>query len=322
MKKYDKLVIVCWNALEYTKNTLNSLLKSIDDSFINSVQLTLINNGSSDGTLQYLEHFTKKSFLKVTLINNKVNIGIGGAYNQGLKESIDAGCKYTVFCNNDLLFTDNWLPQMTSVMENNSNIALLGPIVPSSTSFFDENTTIKSKLLKVRNGLNIKEEFAEFIEPFKNFQEFKKSITQINNEKYKTNLRLVKFPNAISSCIVMGRTQIFKSIGYFANPEFKEYGGEDIDMCWRVVDDGYDVAVTNDVYIHHYRGKSIKVAKFNRAELLKKSNVKLFEIWKTKIIGYYKNRGVNKVSDIDNSPDNWLINEIKYDVNLEEEILR
>lgn len=58
------IVVVCWNALEYTKNTLNSLLKSIDDSFKNSVRLTLINNGSSDGTLQYLKHFTKTSFLK------------------------------------------------------------------------------------------------------------------------------------------------------------------------------------------------------------------------------------------------------------------
>lgn len=90
-------------------------------------------------------------------------------------------------------------------------------------------------------------------------------------------------------------------------------------MCWRVLDKGYKVAVTNDVYIHHYRGKSIKEANFDRSKLLKKSNLKLYNIWKKDIINYYRKQGVNSAKDIKNTPENWLINELKGDVDLDKE---
>lgn len=157
-----------------------------------------------------------------------------------------------------------------------------------------------------------------FIGESRNIDEFQNKICKYNMQIYNANLRMIKFPNAISSCIVMTRTSIFKEIGFFANPEFKEYGGEDIDMCWRVMKRGFDIAVTNEVYIHHFRGKSIKAANLDRAKLIKKSNIKLFKIWKSDIAKYYKDKGIFNPDEIPNTPENWLINELKNDINLKE----
>lgn len=313
------IVVVCWNALKYTKNTLESLCKSIELCDYENIIITLINNGSTDDTNDYLIKFSKECPFVVNVINNEENIGIGAAYNQGLRVSIESDAQYTVFCNNDLLFTNGWFNKMKNILDLKPDIAMLGPIVPSSSSFFNKTTTLKEKLFDLKEGLNIEDEFKNFIDPYLNLDDFEKNITKINNEKYDTNLRIIHFPNAISSCMVMARTSIFKNIGFFANPEFKEYGGEDIDICWTILKMGYKIAVTNDVYIHHYRGKSIKEANFDRSKLLKKSNLKLFNIWKKDIINYYRKQGVNCAKDIKNTPENWLINELKGDVDLDKE---
>lgn len=310
------VVVVCWNALEYTINTLNSLLETIKTR--KDVKLTIINNGSTDGTYDFLVKFVRKIKISAKVINNELNIGIGAAYNQGLQESINSNSRYTVFCNNDLLFTKNWVSKMKKIMDNNSNIAMLSPIVPSSSSFYDGTRTIKDVLLSLKKDLPIKEEIVCFIGESRNIDEFQNKICKYNMQIYNANLRMIKFPNAISSCIVMTRTSIFKEIGFFANPEFKEYGGEDIDMCWRVMKRGFDIAVTNEVYIHHFRGKSIKAANLDRAKLIKKSNIKLFKIWKSDIAKYYKDKGIFNPDEIPNTPENWLINELKNDINLKE----
>lgn len=311
------IVVVCWNAEDYTINTLNSLEKTIQNE--KTTYVTVINNGSTDNTEQVLNEFKERTKLNINVITNNTNIGIGAAYNQGLEESKLLKSDYTVFCNNDLQFTNGWLHKMVEIMDSDSSIALLGPLVPSSTNFYTENKTIKEVLLKIENSDSIDSELHNFLGEYKNLDEFQKSITKVNNNIYGSKLRYIMFPNAISSCVIMARTSVFVQIGYFANPFFKEYGGEDIDICWEILDRGYNIAVTNEVYVHHFRGKSIKVAHMDRAKMLKKSNLGLYNLWKGKIINYYKTIGIKHAEQIPNTPENWLINEIKNDIDLNKE---
>lgn len=310
------IVVVCWNAVEYTKNTLSSLEGSLKD--YSNCQVTIINNGSVDGTKDYLNFFKKDTRLKCKIINNKCNIGIGAAYNLGQKESEKIHAKYTVFCNNDLLFSKNWLEKMYQAMEDDPAIAMLAPIVPSSFNYYDENRTIKEVLLNIQSVKTPEEELKLFLGKFRNIDEFQSQVCDINTRKYGCLLRYISFPNAVSSCIVMTKTSVFKNMVFFANPLFKEYGGEDIDICWRVLDRGYRIAIINNTYIHHFRGKSIKMANLDRVALLKKSNQKLFDLWAGDIANYYKKIGVTRASEISKEPENWLINEIIKDVNIDE----
>ena len=99
------IIIVCWNAVNYTKVTLCSLINSLKK--INDFRLTIIDNGSNDKTNDFLNEFVStNNEHEIKLIKNKKNMGIGFAYNQGLNESIKTGSDYTVFCNNDLFFVN------------------------------------------------------------------------------------------------------------------------------------------------------------------------------------------------------------------------
>lgn len=313
------IVVVCWNAVTYTKETLQSLVKSLGREV--PFQLTIIDNGSTDNTDTYLKSFAlENKHLNINIIKNKTNIGIGAAYNQGLDESIKINAEYTAFCNNDLLFTEGWLLTMKQVMDSDLSIAMLGPIVPSASSFYDSSRSIREVLLQIKNSDTPAQEISEFIGSFGNMKSFVNHICQTNEQKYATKLRYIKFPNAVSSCMVMTRTSVFSGIGFFANHVFKEYGGEDIDMCWTVLKMGYNIAVTHETYVHHFRGKSIKVANLDRTKLLQESNKKLYNIWKNDLINFLKAQAIQNTEDIPNLPEYWLINELKQNTDMNEDL--
>jgi N-acetylglucosaminyl-diphospho-decaprenol L-rhamnosyltransferase len=91
------IVIPVFNQLDYTRNCLKSLGETIKPD----VCITLINNGSSDGTADYLA-----ACPRLTAINNPQNLGCAAAWNQGVKAT--AG-DWIVILNNDVLLTLGWL---------------------------------------------------------------------------------------------------------------------------------------------------------------------------------------------------------------------
>ncbi|MBB1549364.1 glycosyltransferase [Candidatus Saccharibacteria bacterium] len=87
MNSYPKVnvVVVCWNALQYTICTLDSLFKTIDVD----IYLTIIDNGSDNDTRKYLSNLSVPVFVKnISYIRNEKNLGIGAAYNQGFSSRL------------------------------------------------------------------------------------------------------------------------------------------------------------------------------------------------------------------------------------------
>jgi GT2 family glycosyltransferase len=113
----------------------------------------------------------------------------------------------------------------------------------------------------------------------------------------------------------LARNSVIETIDYFANPVFPKYGGEDIDLCWRLMEKGYSCAILHTVYVHHFRGKSIKANKNNRQTMLRISNEILLKIWKNKILDFLlkqESSGVNIREKLkENHGDNyWLLSEL------------
>lgn len=314
------VVIVCWNAYVYTENTIYSIEKTLINSNIKT-QLTIINNGSIDNTKKFLKTLKTSEKISLKIIHNYKNIGIGAAYNQGLQESMKLGAKYTVFANNDLQFTQNWLEKMVKIMDSNKSIAVLSPLRPSAYDFYDKNRSTRDVLKLLPDFNSPEEEVCAYIGKLKNLDEFSQKIQSVNYEKYKTKLRFIEFPGAVGSSILLTRTNVFEKIGFFANSEFREYGGEDIDMCWRVMKLGYRIAITNDVYVHHFRGKSIKFANVDRDKMLNNSNQILYKIWHDDIISFLKEQNILRSKNIPNTPEFWLLNELKDDIDFDKDLL-
>lgn len=90
------ITIPAFNELSYTVHCLESLKQSgIKDS-----QIVIVNNGSTDGTCEFLSGRPE-----ITAIHNSENRGCGFAWNQGAKSISTA---WTIVMNNDVLVTSGW----------------------------------------------------------------------------------------------------------------------------------------------------------------------------------------------------------------------
>ena len=75
------VIVPMFNASKFIKKTLMSL---IDQDFKEQFEVIIVDNNSKDGSISYLENFTK---FKIKLIKNKFNSGYTKAINQALKKS-------------------------------------------------------------------------------------------------------------------------------------------------------------------------------------------------------------------------------------------
>jgi GT2 family glycosyltransferase len=305
------IVVICYNALPYTKATLFSLFNTTKLPYF----LTIIDNGSNDGTKEYLQQLKTPKYCKEYIfIDNKENMGVGYAYNQGFNVSVEKDCEYTCFCNNDLYFQKKWLVKLKKYLNKNPDVALLNPLRPAERTRFDNNTSTMKKLKSINETDDWRKELKEYSGySHQKFDQFCKFI--IKNNRYKHDLEILRFPDSLSTCVCLARNSVIKEIGHFADPIFPKYGGEDIDLCWSIMENGYKCAILHNVYVHHFRGKSIKINKMNRQMMLRKSNEILLSKWKNKIMEFLSKQrqsGVdikNKLKE--NRGDNyWLLSEL------------
>ena len=92
------IVILTYNELPLTKQCLASIKKHTSDE---EIEIIVIDNGSSDGTIEYL-----KSNPSLKTIFNEENLGFGKGCNQGLDVATGDS---VLFLNNDTIVTENWL---------------------------------------------------------------------------------------------------------------------------------------------------------------------------------------------------------------------
>jgi len=101
------VVIPLYNQQAYTKICLESL-------HANSTGLdktVVIDNGSSDGTAEYLA-----ACADIQVISNSVNLGCAAAWNQGVKATHS---EWVVILNNDVIVSPDWLAGMIDFAERN-----------------------------------------------------------------------------------------------------------------------------------------------------------------------------------------------------------
>lgn len=100
------VLFTTYNRLNYTKQTLFALIKSTTG------QIVVFDNGSTDGTKEWLEKINNK---KVKIHFNAENQGISGAMNYFFKKTAD--CKYVAKVDNDTMVNKDWLEKLVSVAD-------------------------------------------------------------------------------------------------------------------------------------------------------------------------------------------------------------
>lgn len=113
---------ITYDRLDYTKKSFKSLHETADYPFIHVV----VDNASTDGTVEWLEEYEKKNMKKVIwLIFNKKNKGISIASNQALKALKGMDLDIIVKVDNDAMFlTKGWLKRMVELWKTNRMLVM------------------------------------------------------------------------------------------------------------------------------------------------------------------------------------------------------
>src|SRR5260370_304577 len=113
------IIIPVFNNVHYTFECLRSLLRDVD---LQSNEIIVVNNGSTDRTGELLELLGRV----VRVLNNPTNEGFSTACNQGADL---ARGRYLVFLNNDTVVERGWLGNLVSTIETRETVGAVGSML-------------------------------------------------------------------------------------------------------------------------------------------------------------------------------------------------
>jgi GT2 family glycosyltransferase len=107
------IIIVSWNAKGHLINCLNSL--SNPRGF--TQEIIVIDNGSSDGSVEIIEN----QFPQVKLLKNNDNLGFAKANNIGIRASTG---RYVCLINSDVIVLDGCIKKLIEFMDKNPLVGM------------------------------------------------------------------------------------------------------------------------------------------------------------------------------------------------------
>lgn len=122
MDKKADIMMVTYNRLELTKQTLESLIKTAEYP----INLIIVDNNSLDGTVKWIKDFVTAhhdALVGFKLILNDENRGIAYGRNQCLKAS---SADWLVTLDNDVILPQGWLKECIELLEENKDFGAIG----------------------------------------------------------------------------------------------------------------------------------------------------------------------------------------------------
>lgn len=230
------IITLSYNHLdEATKPYFESIYKYTNEELFD---LVWVDNGSTDGTVQFLQEMEQKHNNLHVIYNNE-NLGYSKGNNCGLKYVQDKDYEFIGLLNNDILFTPNWLEDLIKGFELDKTLGMMSP---------RENK--KGKGVNVSNYL---EKYPKIIKRFKN--PIKYVVT------------------TFFSCTIM-KKEVFDKVG-FMDEAFTPAWWEDNDYCFRAMYAGFSLAYNNRVFILHNHSTTSKSSSWK--ELFKRNEQYFFK---------------------------------------------
>ena len=223
--------IVTYNNMKSIGDTLQSLFEQTKDI---SFKLYIVDNGSTDGTVEFIE----ENYPEAKVIRTPENIGFGAGHNFIL-EFLQSD--YHAIINPDILIRDNVLKTICDYMEENSDAGLVSPKI----CFPDGRLQILGKRYPKLRYLAASR-LRNDEEPGKLLREYAMLDRDPDSE--------MDIESA-SGCFMVIRTPLFKKLGGFDDRYFMYF--EDFDLS-RTVNLHSKVRYYPKAVIYHVWGRDSK----------------------------------------------------------------
>ncbi|MGE5554073.1 MAG: glycosyltransferase [Betaproteobacteria bacterium] len=238
--KLTSIVILTHNGIEYTKQCVDSIRQYTSEPY----ELIFVDNGSTDGTIEYLEGLEG-----VTLIQNPINLGFAAGCNQGM--SVARG-EYIMLLNNDTIVTPGWLTRLITRVESDPAVGMVGP---------RSNYVAGPQLIRP----------VPYGEDLSQLPAYATSLSQENAGLSSPVLRLVGF------CLLMKRAVIDMIGGLDERFGLGNY--EDDDFCIRAWAAGFRLLICHDVFVHHFGSRTFAGERLDYVGMIRRNWDKFKAKW-------------------------------------------
>jgi GT2 family glycosyltransferase len=219
------VITLTYNKLACTKRCLPSLLQSDCQSW----ELIVVENGSTDGTLEWLKWFQREAEwagVKVTILASPTNIGCSTARNQAIAASVG---ERIVFVDNDVALRNrNWLEKLGQVLDTKLEVGIVGPKLvypfpPHRIQFAGGAVSRTGRVQFMGRG------------------------EAIDDPRFNTRRECQYF---ISACFMIRRDALLEAGGF--DEAYNPVQFEDTDLCYKVRRHGHRILYEPSVEMYHF----------------------------------------------------------------------
>jgi GT2 family glycosyltransferase len=227
-------IIVCvHNALEDVRLCLSSARRYLASGH----RIIIINDCSDGATTTYLRQFADGDE-RVSLVENKQNLGYTSSANRGLAVG---EAEFRILLNSDTIVCENWAVKMLDVALRSEQIGIVGPL---------SNAAGAQSIPDIRSAGNNTA-----------INALAAGITPTHVDLACETWSLAEaFPRAtlIHGFCFGVKKAVIERIGFFDDKNFKRYFGEENDYCLRAAAAGFDGAIATDTFVFHRKSRSIE----------------------------------------------------------------
>ena len=233
------IIILTFNQLSLTRICLNSIRKHTKHPY----ELIMVDNASSDGTVDYL-----KKIKGAKLILNPENKGFARGVNQGIR--IARG-DFILLLNNDTIVAAHWLDNLLKCINSQEQIGIVGP----RTNYAGG---AQGGIIGDFSGLE-------------KIERFSRRFNQTDPGKWFEVELIVGF------CMLL-RREVIDRTGLF--DEGYQFGMfEDNDYCRRALAQGFRLVCAGDTFVYHIGSPSFQKNNLNMALIFGRNKKRFEEKW-------------------------------------------
>lgn len=235
------VVIPNYNGIEH----LDECLSSLRNQTINNFQIVIVDNGSSDGSVTFVED----NYSEVKLIKLKDNTGFSVAVNKGIKYALEEfKSQYILLLNNDVQCSNSFIEEMIK-------------------GFVSKDVgSVASKMLNYYHRTVI-DNTGDFIK--KMGSPFARGHGEIDKGQYDKP----EFVFGACAGAAMYKAEVFNDVGFFDEDFFAYY--EDVDFSFRLQLYGYKCFYNPKAVCYHKRGATTSYYPGYQVELCEKNLIAL-----------------------------------------------
>ena len=232
MKKLE-VIIVNYNSLPWILKTLDSLYKHYIPYSKYNVVVTIVDNASTDNSLQIIEN----KYPQIKIIKSSTNVGFAAGNNIALKQST---ADYILFLNSDTELTEKSknIDILIEMIEQDNSIGIISPKIVLANGKLDKSCH--------RGEPSLLDCFFYFF----GFEKFFPKIKFFTNyHLLHKDLNTVHDVDATTAACLVTKLNFLKAVNFFDERYFMY--GDDVDLCRKYREKGYKIVYNPTVEIIH-----------------------------------------------------------------------